>query len=238
MNLLLFRESEINADGVARLTDARRLAHLKEVLKVQPQAMLRVGVLGGMMGYGTLIHFSEKEALFSLSLTETSPPKHPIHLIVALPRPKTFRKVLWNAVTFGVEKLTFIQTSRTDKGYWQSPFLLPENVENEMILALEQAVDTMPVTISFYRRFKPYVEDVLPSELHGKTGYLAHPIQADACPMNLATSSVFAIGAEGGWVPFEVDCFEKLGFRSICLGTRILRVEQAVSVLLGRVAQL
>ena len=44
-----------------------------------------------------------------------------------------------------------------------------------------------------------------------------------------------AIGPDGGWVPFEVDLLERVGFTPVSLGARVLRVEVAVSHVLGRV---
>lgn len=46
---------------------------------------------------------------------------------------------------------------------------------------------------------------------------------------------VLAIGPDGGWVPFEVDLLERHGFVAVSLGPRVLRVEVAVSDVIGRV---
>ena len=44
-----------------------------------------------------------------------------------------------------------------------------------------------------------------------------------------------AIGPDGGWVPFEVDQLERVGFTPVSFGARVLRVEVAVSHVLGRI---
>jgi RsmE family RNA methyltransferase len=44
-----------------------------------------------------------------------------------------------------------------------------------------------------------------------------------------------AIGPDGGWVPFEVDLLERVGFTPVSFGARVLRVEVAVSHVLGRI---
>jgi RsmE family RNA methyltransferase len=44
-----------------------------------------------------------------------------------------------------------------------------------------------------------------------------------------------AIGPDGGWVPFEVELLERAGFTPVSFGPRVLRVEVAVSHVLGRV---
>jgi RsmE family RNA methyltransferase len=46
---------------------------------------------------------------------------------------------------------------------------------------------------------------------------------------------VLAIGPDGGWVPFEIDLLARCGFVPVSLGPRVLRVEVAVSYIIGRV---
>jgi RsmE family RNA methyltransferase len=43
-----------------------------------------------------------------------------------------------------------------------------------------------------------------------------------------------AIGPEGGFTDYELECLTGSGFESIILGPRILRTEQAVPAFLGR----
>jgi RsmE family RNA methyltransferase len=43
-----------------------------------------------------------------------------------------------------------------------------------------------------------------------------------------------AIGPEGGFISYEVEKLAEAGFEPVHLGVRILRVETAVAVLIGR----
>ena len=45
---------------------------------------------------------------------------------------------------------------------------------------------------------------------------------------------VLCIGAEGGWIEYEVELLSKHGCRAVSLGERILRTETVVSVVLGQ----
>ena len=45
---------------------------------------------------------------------------------------------------------------------------------------------------------------------------------------------VLCIGAEGGWIDYEVDLLCQHGCTAISLGDRILRTESVVNVLLGK----
>jgi len=48
-----------------------------------------------------------------------------------------------------------------------------------------------------------------------------------------AMPKVLCIGAEGGWINYEVDLLCQHGCTSVSLGERILRTEAVVNVLLG-----
>jgi RsmE family RNA methyltransferase len=45
---------------------------------------------------------------------------------------------------------------------------------------------------------------------------------------------LFAIGPEGGWVLFEIELMEGLGFKRFSLGRWTLRVEHAVTAVLSQ----
>ncbi|HET8709882.1 MAG TPA: 16S rRNA (uracil(1498)-N(3))-methyltransferase, partial [Spongiibacteraceae bacterium] len=62
----------------------------------------------------------------------------------------------------------------------------------------------------------------------------AHPGSADACPIALDNDCVLAIGPEGGFTAYEVDKLLQAGMRAAHLGSRILRVENALISLVAR----
>ena len=90
--------------------------------------------------------------------------------------------------------------------------------------------------MSCHRRFKPYVEDLLPDLLRGKRALLAHPGDYPACPRGPDGETLLVIGPEGGFIPYEVEKLQLAGCRTVSLGPRILRVENALTSLLGRLA--
>jgi RsmE family RNA methyltransferase len=47
-----------------------------------------------------------------------------------------------------------------------------------------------------------------------------------------------AIGPEGGFIPYEVSLLQAAGLKPVSLGARILRVETAVAVALGKLLPL
>lgn len=236
MNILLFESDEILSDqSTAVIRDPRRLNHLRDVLNVTSGKNLRVGIRDGMMGVGTLLNMDDAGAELLLSLYDPPPPKLSLTLVLALPRPKSLKKALAAAVTLGVSSIHLIHTARTDKAYWQTPFLLPDQLDELLLLALEQAVDTVAPEICMHRRFRPFAEDILPQLCVGKQAFVAHPcVEALTCPCNLSDPVLLSIGPEGGWVPFEFELLMRAGLNPVQIGARILRVEQAVSALIGR----
>lgn len=242
MNLLLLCEEDFLADGTARLL-GRRALHAKEVLRAQAGDELRVGVLGGRVGTGAVLHVSDDEVRLSVTLSSPPPPRANVDLLLAIPRPKALKKVLPAVSSLGVGRIVLVNAARVEKSYFDSKVLSREAIDDLLVLGLEQARDTVPPQVHLRERFRPFVEDELAS-LFGAPSqrWLAHPgagLEAAALPRPSAGERVLlAIGPEGGWVPFEVALLEAQGFRTFSLGPRILRVETAVPLLVGQVALL
>ncbi|WP_110655305.1 16S rRNA (uracil(1498)-N(3))-methyltransferase [Salinicola halimionae] len=234
MNLILLQPEEWENDTHATIRDPRRLHHLREVHRAEPGDTLTVGALEGLMGRGELLSLSDTEAKFRIVLDREPPVPLPVHLLLALPRPRMLARTLEHVSALGVKRVTLMHTRRVEKSYWQSPELKPEKIRQHLLLGLEQARDTRLPEITLENRFKPFVEDRLPALLEGQRGLLAHPGRSQECPRGISDPTLLAIGPEGGFVDYEVEKFLELGFEGIHLGERILRVETAVTALLSR----
>ncbi|WP_110602560.1 16S rRNA (uracil(1498)-N(3))-methyltransferase [Salinicola lusitanus] len=234
MNLILLQPDEWLDDTHATVRDPRRLRHLVDVHRATPGDSLTVGALDGLMGRGELLALSDGEARFRVTLDREPPAPLPVHLLLALPRPRMLARTLEHVSALGVKRVTLMHTRRVEKSYWQSPELKPEKIRQHLLLGLEQARDTRLPEITLETRFRPFVEDRLPALLEGRRGLLAHPGLAQACPRAITEPTLLAIGPEGGFVDYEVERFLELGFEGIHLGERILRVETAVTALLAR----
>ncbi|MBO3277813.1 16S rRNA (uracil(1498)-N(3))-methyltransferase [Pseudomonas schmalbachii] len=233
MNLLLLDDADFVAADRAVLRD-RRLTHLHEVHRAESGDSLRVGRLGGLMGEGRLLRLERDEAELQLSFDQPPPAKLPITLLLALPRPKMLRRVLQTVAAMGVPRLVLLNSYRVEKSFWQTPFLEPTAIREQLILGLEQARDTVLPEVIIEKRFKPFVEDRLPAMATGSLGLIGHPGPWPACPRAVEQPVTLAIGPEGGWIPYEVDKLREAGLAPVQLGERILRVETAVTALLAR----
>jgi RsmE family RNA methyltransferase len=233
VNLLLLEDGDFIAADRALLS-GRRLKHLHEVHRAAVGDSLRVGRLNGLMGSGQLLRLDANEAELSVKLDLPAPAKLPLTLLLALPRPKMLRRVLQTISAMGVPRVVLLNSYRVEKSFWQTPFLEPAAVREQLILGLEQARDTQLPEIIIEKRFKPFVEDRLPALAAGSLGLIGHPGDYPACPRAVEQPVTLAIGPEGGWIPYEVDMLHNAGLQPVQLGERILRVETAVTALLAR----
>ena len=233
MNLLLLEDGDFVAPDRVRL-QGRRLQHLREVHRAECGDSLRVGRLGGLMGRGELLSLNAEQAELQISLDTPPPAKLPLTLLLAVPRPKMLKRVLQTVSAMGVARLVLLNSYRVEKSFWQTPFLEPAAIREQLILGLEQARDTVLPEVTLEKRFKPFVEDRLPALADGTLGLTGHPGEYPACPRAVEGSVTLAIGPEGGWIPYEVELLRLAGLQPVQLGERILRVETAVPALLAR----
>ncbi|MFP3922665.1 16S rRNA (uracil(1498)-N(3))-methyltransferase [Pseudomonas sp. W5-36] len=233
MNLLLLEDADFIAADRVVLRD-RRLKHMQEVHRSEVGDSLRVGRVNGLLGSAQLLRLETREAELSVSFEHAPPAKLPLTLILALPRPKMLRRVFQTVATMGVPRVILVNSYRVEKSFWQTPFLEPAAIREQLILGLEQARDSVLPEIVIEKRFKPFVEDRLPAVVEGTLGLVGHPGDFPACPRAVGQPATLAIGPEGGWIPYEVDLLQASGLNPVQLGARILRVETAVTALLAR----
>jgi RsmE family RNA methyltransferase len=193
-----------------------------------------VGRVGGRLGQGTVVELGEDRAVLTFALDRDPPPKLPVTLALALPRPLTLRKVLSQATAIGVDRIVVFGAARVEKSYWQSSGLAPDAIAAQLRLGLEQARDTVPPEVELHRRFRPFVEEVLPRLGADRRILLADPEAGEPCPAGLGTPAVLVVGPEGGLVPVERELLVGAGAELVSFGARPLRVETAVVALLGR----
>ncbi|WP_335957151.1 16S rRNA (uracil(1498)-N(3))-methyltransferase [Acinetobacter bereziniae] len=232
MNIVLLDPRQTQSD-IWKISYNRQLEHLHRHLAVKVGDTLKVGVRDGDRYLTEIIAVSEQEILIRPIQKEAIPAKLPMTLIVALPRPKVLRRLIMDAVTMGVQQIILIHSYRVDKSYWQTPFL--QQIEHYITLGLEQAGDTIAPKIELYKRFKPFVEDVLPQLIHAHSpAYVAHPYIEQQMPFAIDHACTVIIGPEGGFIPYEIDLLIKNGCQAVSLGNRILRTETAIPYVIGR----
>ena len=249
MNLVLFEPDE-QRQGTVVLT-GRRADHIRNILRPALGDTLRVGEINGAVGRGVVEKINESSVVLAVDLDCDPPPLPAIELILALPRPIMLQRILKQATTLGVRRFHLIRSRRVEKSFFHSPILGPEKMRSLLTEGLEQAMDTRLPEVRVYHRFKPFVEDVLPT-LDGY-GLLAHPAATDSLPVMLKNSDInyfgsnrekgknqilLAVGPEGGFSDYECRQFLRQGFTMLTMGPRILHVDTAVVALLAQISLL
>jgi len=232
------------------ISDPTQITHIKEILKSKVGDSLTIGEIGGYIGKATIAEINNNEVqLRDVILDKQPPAKLDLTVILALPRPKVLRRLIMDMTSLGVNKLIIVNSYRSQKSYWQSPLL--NRIDEFVFEGLQQAIDTVPMVVELQKRFKPFVEDDFPALLLDKKGdgeqgnaVIAHPYASQSwknyldvakCKTNDTATmpKVLCIGAEGGWIDYEVDLLCHHGCTAVSLGERILRTETVVNVLLG-----
>ena len=247
MNCILLPAANFLHDR-AHIHALPQIDHVNNVLAAKVGDTLKIGQLGGHLGTAVIDDMTpDCIQLRDVKLTMPPPPKLDLTVILALPRPKVLRRLIMDMTALGVRDIILINSYRTQKSYWQSPML---KRLNEFVLeGLQQGVDTIAPRISLQKRFKPFVEDELP-RLVSKGAIVAHPYTSQSLaqylqkqylqkqdlqkPSALAMPNLVCIGAEGGWIDYEIELLAAQGCEAVHVGPRILRTEAAVNVLLGQ----
>ncbi|WP_066495679.1 16S rRNA (uracil(1498)-N(3))-methyltransferase [Abyssisolibacter fermentans] len=233
MNLIiLFKEDFIEKD-IVRI-EGRRFEHVLSVHKAEVGQTLKVGLLNGKIGTGYITNMENKMLQMKVNLTDEPPKPLQSQLILAMPRPKVFARILQTATALGIKKIFVIKTWRVQKSYWNSPVLSEESLSKNMILGLEQTKDTILPEVRVVKLFKPFVEDQISSIIEGTIALVAHPIADAMCPYDIKKPTTIAIGPEGGFIEYEIDMLKKHGFTVVGFGNRILKVETAVPYIYGK----
>ncbi|MFC6669534.1 hypothetical protein [Marinobacterium aestuariivivens] len=129
MNLILLLDEDFVAPSRARLSD-RRFAHIRDVHRPEVGESLRVGRLDGQTGRGRVTSVDATSVELEISLDQAPPPRLPLTLILALPRPKMLKRTLQTVAAMGVERLYLINSYRVDKSYWSTPCCSPKAFAN------------------------------------------------------------------------------------------------------------
>ena len=233
MNLILLYPDDFVREGLVSLS-GRRADHVREVHQADVGRRLRVGILNGRVGEGIITEREGDRLSLEVSLTDDPPSPLPVTLLLAMPRPKCFRRILQCVTAMGVKRIALFGAYRVEKSYWNSPWLEADALRDQMVLGLEQARDTVLPEITRHLLFKPFVEDDLPELTAGSRCWVAHPGMRRTSPAVPGGRVSLAVGPEGGFTDYELELLLAHHFEGVSLGPRLLRTEHVVPALLGR----
>lgn len=233
MNLLLLEERDFITPDRVRLQDDR-CRHIIRVLRATSGDTLVCGRKNAKMGTGLIVSLDRHAIEMEVCLDQDPPVPLPLTLVLALPRPKMLKRILQSLSSLGVKDIFLINSRRVEKSFWDSGLLTQANMERHLDLGLCQARDVLVPRVHLKRFFSPFVKEELPELSRNKKRILAHPKARSSCPVGVNSPTVLVIGPEGGFIDLEVQTLVDIGFEPMTMGSRILRVETAVTALVSR----
>ena len=236
MNLILLDEHDRTEGNLVTLSDLRA-AHVINVLKGTPGHTVRIGLLDGPRGVGTVESVSDGHVALRCSFETETPPRPHVDLLLALPRPKVMRRLWAQLAALGVGRIIVTNAERVERHYFDTHVLTDESFRPLLMEGLQQARDTRLPAVSIHRQFKVLVEDHLDSLFADGIRLVADPSGVTSIAAALSDHDgervLIAVGPEGGWNAFELRLLTAHGFRLIGLGSRTLRTDTACVALLS-----
>ena len=139
MNLILLEAGEV--ESPLALSDPRA-AHLIRVLRRREGDTFDAGIVNGPRGKATVVAIGPGGLAFRFEAGEEPPQPDPIHLLIALPRPQTARKILNEATSLGVASIRFFRSEKGEPGYAASTLWRSGEWRRHLLDGAAQAFDT------------------------------------------------------------------------------------------------
>lgn len=232
--------------------DDFRAQHIADVLRADIGAAIQVGIENGARGTATLSSIERRGESVRCELeciwTESPTPKPPVDLVLALPRPKAFLRMLSPIAQLGVGHLFVTNAYKVEPSYFESHVLDPETMRKELRIGLMQSKTTYLPSITLHASFAWLMKTERQQHSDATRFLVAEPLGEDANSALFAElareqnenpnlRTLLFVGPEGGFAPREIRILLEHGARSVSLGSKPYRSDLATYLLLDRLAQ-
>jgi len=223
LNLVLLESGEL---GSHLAPGDPRAAHVVRVLRRKAGDAFDAGIVDGPRGKAIVTAIGPEGVAFRFEPGAEPPPLDPIHLLVALPRPQTARKILNEAATLGVASIRFFPSEKGEPGYASSSLWRTGEWRRHLLEGASQAFDTRLPAVRHEADLGAAVRALPAGSIRvALDNYeAAGRLRASAAGPPLA----LAFGPERGWSASERRLLREGGFALAHLGPRVLRTETAV----------
>ena len=248
----------------AIITDLQQIDHVTKVLGAKAGDTLKIAQLDGNLGSAVIDKIgSTKISLSDVKLDTAPPEKLGLTVILALPRPKVLRRLIMDMTALGVDHIILLNSYRSEKSYWQSPMLerLDEFVieglqqagdtirpqislkkrfkpfvedELEQYLGAFGAIVAHPYAAMSFDDYIYANSSKSNTQFKGPKDANKSQSEDEVDTRKALLPSLLCIGAEGGWIDYEITLLAQHGCTPVSLGDRILRTEAAVNVMIGQ----
>ena len=236
MNIILIEPGELAGERVLLADD--RAEHIQKVLHLKEGDNLRIGLVNGPRGQGTVAEIKKHSVQLNCAFENEMPPESRIDILIALPRPKVLKRLWAPLASMGVGRIVLTNAWTVEKNYFGTPVLEEKYYRPHLIEGLQQAGHTRLPDVQTFRSFTEMMnklDQLSPSSLK----LLADPSGTVSAHEAVSRSKpehvLLAVGPEGGWIPLEIDSFRAKGFELVGMGPRILRTDTACISLLALV---
>jgi len=210
--------------------------HLLRVRRARADEPVEVMNGRGAVARARVVHEGPSEArLIFLDRCQVDPPRLARHLLVALPKGKTFPSLLQKAVELGVSKITPLLTDHVEIPAGRVSGKA-DRWESVLIEAVKQSGNPWKPVLNEPVRLKAFLERGSEGEQR-----LCAALQPDARPLwdlfgnplhRVGRLELF-VGPEGDFSAGEYTLLREAGCHFASLGPLVLKVETAASLLLG-----
>jgi len=239
MNLILLSESDREADSRSRFTlrDARA-RHALAVLRACVGDTYVVGLRDGPCGRAVVVAIDEGALQLEVEFEPVEPTRPRFDLVIAMPRPKAWKRLLPQIAQFEVDRVVVVNAARVEKPYFSTQYLEREHYTPLLEEGLMQAKRTRVPSIFIEPLFRPFVEDRIDAWLGPGRRVVLDPAANSSLgtairSMHRDERIAIAIGPDTGFVPFEIDCLTNRGFVPASFGSSILRTDTAAVAAMG-----
>jgi len=160
MNLILIFPEEVTPGNLVRLADGRA-RHIRTILRAEPGKALRIGLLNGPFGTGTVEEISEESVTLTCEWEDEVPPRPLIDLLLAMPRPKVLKRLWAQFAALGVGRIILTNAEKVERFYFDTHVLNPDFYNARLIEGLQQARDTRLPEVTLVKQLKPFLENEL-----------------------------------------------------------------------------
>lgn len=235
MNLILFDAAEVRGDGSVSVAD-ERAAHMRTILRVAPDQQVRIGLIDGPFGIGTVSEVTDAGVTLRCVFESTTTERPRVDILLALPRPKAMRRLWAQLSAMGVGQVLLTNAEKVERDYFDTHLLRPDGYRPLLIEGLQQARDTRLPQVSIHKQFRKLIETDLNVLFPDGHRIVADPAgtssMADALRAHRGRVLI-AIGPEGGWNAFEFSLLQSQGFIPLSMGARTLTTTTACIALLA-----
>jgi 16S rRNA (uracil1498-N3)-methyltransferase len=223
LNVILLEPGE---EGVPLPMADPRAVHIAQVLRRKAGDLFDAGIVNGPMGKATVVSIGPGGVAFRFEATSHPPPGDTVHILVALPRPQTARKILGEATSLGVASIRFFQAQKGEPSYSSSTLWRTPEWRRHLMDGAAQAFDTRLPEVLHH----PQLADALAALPPGCARIALDNYEATGAlaPSAARRPLALAFGPERGWSPAERTLLRGSGFELAHLGSRVLRTETAV----------